>query len=222
MENPGPRNSIAGPDSIEAAIAAARWIGADPTRQQIEQLEQYRSWLVEEAIVAGGIGPNEGHRIWKRHIADSLIFGWGLANRLSCLDIGSGVGLPGIPLAIVNPQTSFDLVDKSGRRCDLLTRAIRILGLQNCAVIHRNLHSIEGRYPFVVSRAAVPAEELMIHVKHWLEPGGVANISVSRAGDSPWTTPLPAGLKVETISVPDKILDTKVQLLRIEAIQNGS
>ncbi len=62
----------------------------------------------------------------------------------------------------------------------------------------------------------------MIHVKHLLEPGGVANISVSRAGDSPWTAGLPAGLRAETVSVPDKILDTKVQLLRIEAIQNGS
>ncbi|MDJ0496575.1 MAG: class I SAM-dependent methyltransferase [Acidimicrobiia bacterium] len=222
MRNPGPRKGNAGPDSVETAIGAAQWIGADPTREQIYQLEQYRSWLVKEAIVAGGIGPNEGHRIWKRHIADSLIFGHGLANRLSCLDIGSGVGLPGVPLAIINPQTDFDLVDKSGRRCDLLRRAIRVLGLQNCAVIHRSLDSLEGRYPFVVSRAAIPAKELMIHVKHLLEPGGVANISVSRAGDSPWTAGLPAGLRAETVSVPDKILDTKVQLLRIEAIQNGS
>ena len=223
MSSSGPHDHDVGPNSLASVIAAAQWTGVDPTPQQIDLLLEYGTWLGREAIVAGGIGPHEGHRIWERHIADSLLFGYGIGNRRACLDIGSGAGLPGIPLAVIHPQVHFDLVDKSGRRCGLLRRALGILKLPNCTVVHKDLVELNRTYPFVVSRAAMPAAELMIHVKHRLEPGGIANISASRAGSSSTTTAaIPPGLRVVAISVPDKILDTKVQLLRIEAIQNGS
>ena len=217
-----PGDVVTGPDSLQSAIAAAEWTGVKPTSMQQDMLQAYRHWLVEEAIAAGGIGPNEGDRIWKRHIGDSLLFGSGLGERSTCLDAGSGVGLPGIPLAITHPQTHFDLVDKSGRRCDLLNRAIGVLGLTNCSVVHSDFTDIDRKYPFVVSRAAVPAGLLMIHVKHLLEVGGMANISVSRAGRAALDVNVPLGLRATPVSVPYKILDTKVQLLRIEAIQDGS
>lgn len=222
MKLPGPRDDDAGPDLLGSALAAAKWTGADPTKQQIDLLIEFRDWLAHEAIPAGSVGPNEGRRLWRRHIADSLLFAYGIGDRKSCLDIGSGGGLPGIPLAIIHPQTHFDLVDKSGRRCDLLRRAIRILGLDNCTVVHRDVSQLEEHYAFVVSRAAIPAAKLMIHVKHRLEPGGVANVSVSRSGDAIFPAAVPDGLKMTVISIPPGILDTKVQLLRIEAIQNGS
>jgi 16S rRNA (guanine527-N7)-methyltransferase len=218
MVTPGPRDKNAGPDSLQNAIAAAEWTGISPTSRQRNLLAAYREWLVDEAIPAGGIGPNEGNRIWRRHIADSLLYGYGLREQPVCLDAGSGVGLPGIPLAMVHPQTHFDLVDKSRRRCDLMTRAIGLLGLTNCSVIHSELGQLGSRFPFVVSRAAIPADVLMIHVKHLLDAGGTANISVSRSGKPTQVARVPAGLTATTIPVPYKILDTKVQLLRIETI----
>ncbi len=222
MNHPGPRDSEAGPDSLQMAIAAAKWTGVSLTQGEMDLLTAYRSWLAGEAIPAGGLGPNEGHRLWERHVADSLLFGSGLGEGKLCLDIGSGVGLPGIPLAISHPQAHFDLVDKSGRRCDLLRRAIGVLGLRNCSVIHSDVAQLERTYPFVVSRAAMPADQLLIHVKHLLEQGGIANISVSRTGD--WKSGVcpPTGIGLSRISVPHRVLDTGVQLLRIEAIQDGS
>ena len=222
MMNSGPRDRNAGPDSLQQALAAAQWTGVVPTAEQINLLTVYRDWLVDEAIPAGGVGPNERVRVWRRHVADSLLFGYGLDQRSTCLDIGSGVGLPGIALATVHPQTDFRLVDKSGRRCDLLRRAIGVLGLRNCTVVHSDITQVDGKAAFVVSRAAIPAESLMIHVKHLLETGGAANISVSRTGDTVAKATVPVGLRATTISVPRHILDTRVQLLRIETIQNGS
>ena len=222
MANPGSHRHEAGSDRLQAAIAAAKWTGVDPTSEQVELLEAYRVWLAQEAIPSGGLGPNEEQRLWTRHIADSLLFGNELGDRPSCLDIGSGVGLPGIPLAVTHPQTRFDLVDRSGRRCDLLRRAIGVLGLKNCRVIHTDLAHIAERYPFVVSRAAMPAGQLLIHVKHRLASGGIGYISVSRSGGDSDPVVASSGLKVATINVPSEILDTKVQLLRIEAIRNWS
>ncbi len=222
MTKPVPRNPGAGTNSLQTAVAAARWTGIEPTDRQQSLLETYKNWLIDEAIPAGGLGPNEGDRVWSRHLADSLLFGYGLGEQPACLDAGSGVGLPGIPLAIIHPQIEFELVDKSGRRCDLLKRAIGVLGLENCSVIHSELSSIGRRYPFLVSRAAIPANQMMIHVKQLLAGGGIANISVSRVGEGDPSIDVPVGLLANLVSVPDKILDTRVQLLRIEAIQDGS
>jgi 16S rRNA (guanine(527)-N(7))-methyltransferase RsmG len=209
-------------DSVRYAVAAAEWTGIKPTSHQLDLLTAYRDWLLSEAIPAGGIGPNESGRIWRRHVGDSLLFGCGLKDQPYCLDIGSGVGLPGIPLAITHPQTQFDLVDKSGRRCDLLQRAVRVLGLNNCIIVHKEVAKLDRRYPFIVSRAAIPADRMMIHVKQLLESDGAAIISISREGDAKLDLKMPAGLAATTVSVPGQILDTKVQLLRIEEIQTGS
>lgn len=209
-------------DSIQYAVAAARWTGVEPTSHQRDLLAAYRDWLIAEAIPAGGVGPNEIGRLWRRHIGDSVVFGFGLTDRRYCLDVGSGVGLPGISLAVIHPQTQFDLVDKSGRRCGLLRRAIRVLRLDNCTVIHKDVTELARRYPFVVSRAAIPANRMMIHVKQLLDKGGAANISISRDGDANLDLEVPSGLVARPIVVPDQVLDTKVQLLRIEGIQTGS
>jgi 16S rRNA (guanine(527)-N(7))-methyltransferase RsmG len=209
-------------DSIKYAIAAGEWTGHKPSSHQLDLLRAYRDWLVAEAIPAGGVGPNETSRIWRRHVADSLLFGYGLKDQPLCLDIGSGVGLPGIPLAITHPQTRVDLVDKSGRRCDLLRRAVGVLGLDNCTVVHRDVTKIDRRYPFIVSRAAIPADRLMIHVKQLLDRNGVANISIARGCEAMPKPKTPAGLVAMMLVVPDQILDTRVQLLRIEEIQTGS
>ncbi len=204
--------------SIEDAVRAASWAGCELTEQQCEQLARYHRWLSEEALDAGGVGPNELDRLWTRHIGDSLLFGLALHQADTCADIGSGVGLPGVPLAIAGPATSFDLVDKSGRRCDLLRRAIRVLGLENCHVVHSDVDRLTTRYDAVVSRAAMPLERLLLHVKHLLSPDGIGLVGVThgRAGEAPIPAS-PSGLTLAVVSVPDEILDRPVQLLRIEA-----
>ena len=204
-------------DSIAAVDRVAAWLSLELADDARIRLSRYAEWLRGEAIAAGGIGPNEANRIWTRHIGDAISFGVDLGPGTTTVDIGSGVGLPGIPLAIVFPATAFELVDRSRRRCDLLERAIAVLGLDNCKVIHRDVVDVDKKFDYVVSRASLPPQQLMIHVKRLLEPAGVAIIGLSRAGQDAPRLDLPPHWTQSTVTVPGEILDTDAHLLRIVA-----
>lgn len=199
------------------AVEAARWSGRELATAQINQLSRFETLLRQEASRAGGIGPNETKRLWGRHIGDALLFGIALAGAASCVDVGSGAGLPGIPLAIAFPEIHFALVDRSGRRCDLLRRTVAVLRLTKCQVVHKDVEDVDNVFDALVSRAALPPEQLVIHVKRLLGPAGVAVIGHSRVGRSR-SKPLlmPSGLIAHYVNVPADILDSPVNLLRIE------
>jgi 16S rRNA (guanine527-N7)-methyltransferase len=206
-----------GADSYASAVAAARWVGRPLTEDDLQNLNKYHDWLAREAIAAGGLGPHEKQRLWNRHIADSMLFGVALQTSTDCLDIGSGVGLPGIPLAITNRDVSFRLLDRSGGRCDLMRRAIAVLGLDNCVVAHQDVSQIDEKFGSIVSRAAIPPTKLVIHVKHLLSADGIAVLGLSRSADT--TNPLrdTTGIDSQVLRIPSEVLDTDVNLLRIAA-----
>lgn len=207
-----------GADTYRLAVAAAEWTGRGLTDDQLEAMATLHGVLAKEAIVAGGLGPHEAPRLWGRHIADSLLFGVALDGAVSCIDVGSGVGLPGIPLAIAYPEIEFELVDRSGRRCDLIRRIIAVLRLGNCAVVHKDVSSVDKNYDALVSRASLPPDRLMIHVKRLLRKPGVAVIGLSRNADQPVEVPVSEpGLRSHLVRVPTDVLDSSVNLLRIEA-----
>ncbi len=137
-------------------------------------LETYRDWLKSEAIPAGGLGPGEISRIDDRHIGDSLLFSGLIPETSTILDIGSGVGLPGIPLAIVRPDTDFVLLDRSRKRVDLMKRAVRILNLDNVQVVQQDLESWKTTVPVVVSRATVPPDRFLPILREVVAGGGLA------------------------------------------------
>lgn len=195
------------------------WLG-ESTGEAIPALERYGRWLRDEAIVAGGLGPREGARIEDRHIADSLAFAAGLDPDVeTVLDIGTGVGLPGIPLAILRPACRFVLLDRSGRRADLTSRAVRVLDLQNVTVVTRDIGAWTEPQWGLVMRATLPPNEAFPQVRRLLRPGGSAVVGLSRRGPAPNLKSLgPAAhaqsLKLEVIEVP--VLDSPSWLLRIE------
>lgn len=203
-----------GTDSLSGAVAAAEYAGCALSSAQQGQLEAFHDWLATEGADAGGIGPHEGQRIWDRHISDSLVFASILPGAVDCLDIGSGAGLPGIPLAIAYPEIHFVLLDRAGRRCDLMTRACAILALENCTVVQEEIAAHRGRYEAVVSRAAMPLELMMIHVKRLLQPGGRALLALSRTGQARALGDRMEGATV--VRIPPNILDRGANLLRIE------
>lgn len=148
---------------------------------QLESLGRYRDWLETEAFAAGGIGPNEVPHLMERHIADALTWLQPLDRAPSTmLDIGSGVGLPGIPLAIALPETAVTLLDRSGRRCGLLRRAIRMLDLQNATVDERDVAEAITQVEVVVSRASLPPAQLRPHLERLA--GRLAIVGGSSAG----------------------------------------
>jgi len=183
------------------------WAGIEIDPGQIELLHRYREWLVTEAVAAGGLGPNEIDRVDNRHLGDSLLFAGGFpALPATILDVGSGVGLPGIPLAITMPDTHFTLLDRSGRRVDLMRRATRILGLPNVEVVLGDVADWDTPVEGIVSRASLSPEQAVTGFQRILSPGGLAVVGGSWAN-----RPRVEGF--EPLEVPATVLDQKVWLL---------
>lgn len=97
-----------------------------------------------------------------RHILDSLsILPWLHGERV--LDVGSGAGLPGIPLALLSPQRAFTLLDGAGKRTRFMTQAVLELELPNVTVVQSRVETFHPPQPFdtVVSRAFASVEHFV-------------------------------------------------------------
>lgn len=108
-----------------------------------------------------------------RHVLDSLsIRPWLRGERLA--DVGSGAGLPGIPLAIAEPARRFVLIDSAAKRCRFMTHAAVTLGLGNVEVVHsraQDYHPDSG-FDTVISRAFASLAEFTLAAGHLCVPGG--------------------------------------------------
>ncbi len=148
----------------------------------IDRLREFADWLASEGLEAGGIGPQEADRLWDRHIADAAAFSvWWSRPPEICLDLGSGVGLPGIVLAILWPDTRMLLVDRSGRRVRLMRRAVRILGLENVEIQQADEADLSSEYEAMVMRAVFPPNEAVAVFDRLLAPGGLGVLGLSRS-----------------------------------------
>ena len=208
---------------IEAVLG---WLGESLSDAGIESLEEFAVWLREEALPAGGIGPQEGKRLEERHLADSLTFAAGVdPSADSVLDVGTGVGLPGIPLAILRPQSKFVLIDRSGRRADLAARAVRMLDLLNVSVVRESVENWTEVHDGMVMRSTLRPVKIFPHVGRLLRPGCSAIIGLSRSNHSPSIEILRSasstfGLELDVVDV--RVLDSPTSLLRITRGDNVS
>jgi 16S rRNA (guanine527-N7)-methyltransferase len=190
--------------SVQASLEFA---GIDPTEDQVEQITLLGGWLASEGVISGGVGPSEASRIDDRHLADSIVFAGAWASPPSnCWDLGSGVGLPGLILAILWPDCRLRLIDRSSKRVDLARRASRVVGVTVDTEI-ADITALNGQVEALVSRAAIPAGELLLHLGRLLAPGGLAVIS--------GTESTPDGF--EQLHVPAGILDHAPRLLMMRS-----
>lgn len=188
-------------------LRAARFVGVEPSGDQLEQMDRFGRWLLDEAISAGGLGPGEAERIQSRHLADSVVFGVEFPEgALTVADLGTGVGLPGIPLAILYPDLDFTLIDRSGRRTHLARRATRILSLTNVVVRETDAHHLDGGFDVVVARAFAPPPSLEKTLTRILKPDGLAIV-----GGSTRARPEYEGWR--TREIPEDVLDHTSWLL---------
>lgn len=185
----------------------ADFLGAQLPDASFDLLSRYASWLGDEAIPAGAVSRHDLGRIGERHIGDSMLFALGvLANVDQIWDLGSGVGLPGIPLAIMKPGVEVTLVERSARRAGLARRAARVLGLPNVSVKEADLKHLTGTSRAIVSRAALPPDQLTpVIQRHLIAPGTavVGGSWVEKPEITHW----------EALSIPTDILDRPVWLL---------
>ena len=190
-----------------------RWVGIEQRPETFERLEVFAGFLAGEAATAGGIGPTEAGRLWQRHIGDSLTFLCGITGprstveASSVIDVGSGVGLPGIPLAAALPDVRFTLLDRSERRCWLARRAARMLNLDNVSVVQADIDEHRQAVDGVVSRASLPPEQLVAAASRMAIGPAVAIVAGSHGNAPP--APLAGGRLLE---VPSEVLGDTVWL----------
>ena len=86
------------------------------------------------------------------------------------LDLGTGGGLPGIPLAIFYPEVQFHLIDRIGKKLKVAQDIANQLGLSNVTIQHGDVKEVKGKFDFVVSRAVMPLNDLVPLVKRLIAP----------------------------------------------------
>lgn len=138
--------------------------------------QRYGEILAGSGIERGLIGPSEVDRLWERHILNSAAMAELFEPGERVVDIGSGAGLPGIPLAIARPDLNVTLVEPLLRRSEFLREAIEELGIE-VAVVRgraedRTIREEAGGRDAVVSRAVAPLDKLSRWSLPLLRAGG--------------------------------------------------
>ena len=88
------------------------------------------------------------------------------------LDVGCGGGFPGVPLAILFPETHFTLVDSIGKKIRVVDEVSRALGLDNLTAIHGRAEAVDERFDFVISRAVTEMKPFIGWIWNKIAPGG--------------------------------------------------
>lgn len=125
------------------------------TEKQIEQFikldELYKEWNEKINVISR----KDMDSLYEKHILHSMGIAKVMAfsDRTKVLDIGTGGGFPGIPLAILFPEVHFTLVDSIGKKITVVKEVSDGIGLKNITAIHSRAEDIKGQFHFVVSRA---------------------------------------------------------------------
>ena len=133
------------------------------TETQVEQFAQlealYNDWNAKINVISR----KDIQNLYEHHVLHSL----GIAKVVNfkdgttVMDLGTGGGFPGIPLAILFPEVQFHLVDSIGKKVRVAQEVATAIGLKNVKFSHARAEEIKERYDFVVTRAVMPMVDLM-------------------------------------------------------------
>ncbi len=136
----------------------------------------YADFLAGPGVERGLLGPREVERLWDRHLLNSAAVSELIAADARVVDIGSGAGLPGIPLAIARPDLVVTLVEPMQRRTDFLMETVAMLGVEVDVIRGRaeeaTIRTRVAGADVVVSRAVADLEKLARWSLPLLRPGG--------------------------------------------------
>ncbi len=162
----------------ENLIAGARLLGLELTTRQVEQFAVYLRELKRWNKSYNLTTVTESLEVTSKHFLDSLNYLVVLNGAKEVLDLGSGPGFPGLPLAIMLPQTKFVLVDARRKKTLFLTFISQQLGLENVEIIHLHLSRGNARttfkqcFPAIVTRAVTILRDVVPVASSLLAPHG--------------------------------------------------
>ena len=141
--------------------------------QQAAQLQQYLQLLQRWNKVYNLTAVRNLADMQPLHIDDSLSVAPFIRGEI-CLDVGSGAGLPGIPLAIVQPERQFTLLDTNGKKTRFMLQAVLELGLKNVKVVQTRVENWQPDAPFdaIISRAFASVADFVNGAGHLLTADG--------------------------------------------------
>ncbi len=122
----------------------------------------YTQRLAADSETFGLLGPRELPRIWSRHVINSALLSELVPEETLVADVGSGAGLPGIPMAIAQPKAHFTLIEPMERRANWLAAVVSDLGIQNVDVIRARAEEVTRTdFDIVTARAVAALDKLL-------------------------------------------------------------
>jgi len=185
---------------------------------------RYTELLATAGVQRGLIGPREVPRLWDRHVLNCAVLAELLPPNASLCDVGSGAGLPGIPVAMARPDVSVTLLEPLLRRTTFLEEVVRELGLDNVTVLRGRAEEMVGKLSvdIVTARAVAPMDRLAGWGLPLLRPYGQmlalkGDTAEQELADSRSALTKLGAVKWSVISVGEGTLETSTRVVRVEA-----
>lgn len=142
------------------------------TTQQVEQFSRLKELYEEWNSQINVISRKDTDNFYERHVLHSLAIAkvMDFTDGSDIMDIGTGGGFPGIPLAILFPECQFTLVDSIGKKVKVAAGVAESLGLKNVTAIHERAENINQKFDFIVSRAVTAMPDFIRWTKNKFKP----------------------------------------------------
>jgi 16S rRNA (guanine527-N7)-methyltransferase len=186
---------------LEQGIAA---LGVQLPAGAVERLLDYQALLARWNGTYNLTAIRDPGEMVSRHLVDSLAI-LPYVQGQSLADLGTGPGLPGIPLALARPELQVLLVDSNGKKVRFLREAIRSLKLENVRAVQSRVEDMEGQFDCITARAFASLEDMLAWGGHLLTKDGIWLAMKGRHPDEELPG-VPAGFEVKaihTLDVPD-------------------
>ena len=203
-------------DSRQLLIKGIEYLRVDVSPAQIDLLLAFVSLIQKWNKAYNLTAIRDRDEMLRLHILDSLaILPYVTGQKI--IDVGTGAGLPGIPLAILMPEVQFTLLDSNSKKTRFVQQVVLELKLNNVEVVHSRVEKLEraGEYDAVLSRAFASVDGIMNLTEHLLQAEGVL---IAMKGQSPEAelNNIPRSYTVNSIVLPG--VEAERCVLRINKI----
>ncbi|MGW7292902.1 16S rRNA (guanine(527)-N(7))-methyltransferase RsmG [Streptomyces xiamenensis] len=149
--------------SPDAELSPPPAVAAEVFGDRLPDAVRYAELLADTGVRRGLIGPREVPRLWERHLLNCAVLSEVVPEGVTVCDVGSGAGLPGIPLALVRPDLEITLLEPLLRRTNFLQEVVELLGLDHVTVLRGRAEEVLGSFTpvhVVTARAVAPLDRL--------------------------------------------------------------